>query len=113
MIKLPVILDDIKDRKTGDCILKFETRLLSDPEFIELRQLRGLEGKLIFDINEIQNEEEVLDSIDEDLETKSPSQRLRNVLYVYWQENKIEGKFKEFYATQMERIIQKIKNKLP
>lgn len=43
---------------------------------------------------------------------KTPSQRLRAVLYVYWQQNGGKGDFDSFYKRQMERIINKIKEKL-
>lgn len=50
-------------------------------------------------------------------EGKSKSQRLRNVLYLYWVnviEPINEGRnFNEFYAQEMERIIQHYKDKLP
>ena len=54
-----------------------------------------------------------LDALDLDLEdtTKTPSKRLRNVLYRLWvQEGK--GEFKDFYKTRMEILIVQIKNRL-
>lgn len=115
MIKLPAIFDNYSERKDRSTLIKFETRELTDSELLEIRSLKGLEGKLIFDINDLDQDEttEVLDSIDEDLGNKSPSQRLRSVLFVYWKENKLDKSFKDFYAQQMERIILTIKNKLP
>ena len=54
-----------------------------------------------------------LDSIDMDLEdnTKTPSKRLRNVLYRLY-EKEDNGEFKDFYKSQMERIINHFKGKL-
>ena len=45
---------------------------------------------------------------------KSPSQRLRAVLFVYWKEVKGgQGDFESFYRAQVERIIEQYKDKLP
>jgi hypothetical protein len=47
-------------------------------------------------------------------EIKSPSQRLRAVLFVYWKEiRKGQGDFEGFYRAQVERIIEQYKEKLP
>lgn len=44
---------------------------------------------------------------------KSPSERLRNVLWVYWKENmKGEGEFETFRKGYMNKIIDNIKEKL-
>ena len=55
-----------------------------------------------------------IDSIDLDLEDnrKSPSQRLRNVLYILWDQGVKDVEFKEFYRNRMERLIEQIKNRL-
>lgn len=44
---------------------------------------------------------------------KSPSQRLRSTLFVWWKKNK-EGvlDFETFYRSQMDRIINQVKEKL-
>lgn len=43
---------------------------------------------------------------------KSPSQRLRSVLYIYWQQTKNKDDFELFYRRWMERAVDKIKEKL-
>lgn len=60
------------------------------------------------------NESELLDSLKSDLENqKTPSQRLRAVLYkLYEQDNKGYKDFGIFYAAEMERIIEHYKNKI-
>lgn len=51
--------------------------------------------------------------IDKDTETKSPSQRLRAVLYRYWEQNQNKHKeFDIFYRKQMEKWINQIKAEL-
>ena len=47
-------------------------------------------------------------------EIKSPSQRLRAIMFVYWKEVKGgQGDFEGFYRAQVERIIEQYKEKLP
>jgi hypothetical protein len=47
-------------------------------------------------------------------EIKSPSQRLRAVMFVVWKEVKgAKGDFESFYRAQVERIIEQYKEKLP
>lgn len=59
-------------------------------------------------------ETELLDSLKSDLEyQKTPSQRLRAVLYkIYEQDNKGYNDFGTFYAAEMERIIEHYKTKI-
>ncbi len=63
----------------------------------------------------LDNELKDLDSIDMDLEdtSKTPSKRLRSVLYRLWeQDSKLDTDFKSFYKTRMEKMIEQIKNRL-
>ena len=43
---------------------------------------------------------------------KSPSQRLRNVLYVMWEQKNLKDPFDDYYRKQMEIIINHFKSKL-
>ena len=43
---------------------------------------------------------------------KSHSQRLRAVLYIYWEHYKTTDTFEEYYKYIMEKIINHIKNKI-
>ena len=56
------------------------------------------------------NEMKVLDSLDPELKGKTPGQRLRNVLFVAWQQSPDGYKDSEsFYKAKMESIINSIK----
>ena len=45
-------------------------------------------------------------------ERKSPSQRLRSVLYVLFEQQGQKGEFQDYYRTQIEKIIDHLKSKL-
>lgn len=47
-----------------------------------------------------------------DTESKSPSQRLRSVLFVYYKQLNAKESFEDFYARQIELVIEKVKTKL-
>jgi hypothetical protein len=44
---------------------------------------------------------------------KSPSQRLRSVIFLLWKQTGEELPFEVFYTTKMEQIIDHLKSKLP
>lgn len=50
--------------------------------------------------------------VNADLESKTPSQRLRNVLYVLWEQSKVNEEFDSYYRRMMESLIEGVKRKL-
>lgn len=69
---------------------------------------------LIKDAGIIKEEESIIDSLEaKEHKVKTKSQRLRSVLYLIWKEKHSEKMTeKEFYESEMERIIDHYKNKL-
>jgi hypothetical protein len=43
---------------------------------------------------------------------KTPGQRLRGVLFVYWEQKKVKESFEVFYRAEIEKLISRIKEKL-
>jgi hypothetical protein len=43
---------------------------------------------------------------------KTKSQKLRNVIFIYWTQKGSKGEFNDFYDKQMDRIIDRIKESL-
>ena len=43
---------------------------------------------------------------------KSPAQRLKAILFVYWNQNGSKGDFEDFYKDYIEKIIENIREKL-
>ena len=114
VIKLPIIVSSVRDLQDRSCKLGLVTRELSDDEFIVLRNLRGLEAWCILDVNPIQETE--IPKEQAEVERKSSSQRLRNCIYVLWNQlknrDKVKIDFESYYTQAMEGLIQKVKNKL-
>ena len=68
---------------------------------------------LIKDADITPDEESTIDNIDQDINTKTPSQRLRSVLFLmHKNDNEGSPDFKDFYRLKMEKVINHFKSKL-
>lgn len=68
---------------------------------------------LIKDTDVTPDEESIIDNIDLDINTKTPSQRLRGVFYLLHQiDNEGSPDFKDYYRLKMDKIINHFKSKL-
>jgi hypothetical protein len=113
MIK-QVTLDRANRKKDKSVSLTFITELeQSSSEFMEIDSNLDKHGVIYFKTNGKLTEEEVeqIDKVDIQAEGKTKSQRLRNVLFIYNQQNG-DKDFKEFYADEMEKVIEHYKGKL-
>lgn len=120
-IVLPVILEACVVKKDKSASLRFTTALeLRAKENAEFFENMHQTGVLYFRAGTEEVPMEALDEIDLDLgdKTKTPSKRLRNVLYKVWEmgDDKHGGfgtkTFKVWYAEQMEVLINHFKKKL-
>lgn len=109
------VFDTYRVRKDGSAILCFETGELTAPDVASLHILRNSVGVVGFSRRSSLSDKEIkeLETIDAEIESKSKSQRLHNVLYVLFQQQP-EGytDFKQFYADRMEKLIQQIRTRL-
>ena len=109
-----VTLDRSSRKKDKSVSLTFITELeQSSAEFMEIDSNLDKHGVIYFKTNGKLTEEEVeqIDNVDIQAEGKTKSQRLRNVLFIYNQQNNNKD-FKEFYADEMEKVIEHYKSKL-
>lgn len=113
-ILLPAIINPPRIRKDRSCAISFDTRELSAEEIFTILSLSQNEGWLAF----TPNKEEIPDTPDEraEVDEKSPSERLKAVLYVLWKQQTEKGKyvglFESFRRERMEQLIEVIKSKL-
>jgi len=94
----------------GGLSIGFHTNELDSEEKVAVMDMHNEAGWLLFQPNEIA-EADVPDKQAE-LETKTPSQRLRAVLFVYWKQTTPEETFEVFYCRKMEAIIDSVKGRL-
>lgn len=116
-----VTLDRCNRRKDKSVSISFITQLEESPEgLMEIDKLLNDSGVLYFKSNGNLTKEEIkaLEDVEIEVEGKSKSQRLRNVLYVYYQqlsnstEYYTDNTFDLFYSKEMEKIIEHYKSKL-
>jgi len=116
MIVINAILESFRSLKDKTIKLSFETQEPTAEQIQAIANSSQKYGYLIFSGTKLTNEQ--LDAIDKaknDLydSSKTPSKRLRNVLYVWYeQDNKGYKTFEDYYLYQMERIINNVKDKL-
>lgn len=117
MLKIPAQLDTWRELKDGSASLKFITRELRIDEILEIRKYKGQEGKLLFDLKDIDDAELQNIDITDELNPKTEAQKLRELLWVackYELEHKpTQQEFKDYYHVWMEKIRNAIKKNLP
>ena len=114
---LPVSVETIATRHDGSVKIVMGTYELNTQSAVKLFDLRKSEALMYLSSDNILQEE--LDALDgfkldaEKTDGKTPSQRLRAVLYVYWKQHKQKDiEFDIFYLKYMNRTIDRIKDKL-
>lgn len=118
LFTIPATLDKYQSLICRSAKLIFSTQEnLTDDDIASMATSVGEYGWLVFlneqaspnDINEIIKNLPKLQKNDDE---KTPSERLRAVLFVYWKKvKKKEGDFELFYRSFIEDIIKKVKEK--
>jgi len=116
MIVINAQLESFRSLKDKTIKLSFETQ---EPTAEQIQQIANNSqkfGYLVFSGNQLTEEQlNAIDKAKNDLydNQKTPSKRLRNVLYVWYeQDNKGYNTFEDYYLYHMERIIENVKSKL-
>lgn len=115
MILLPAQIEGIQSRKDKTIKLTIGTQELSPSQAADLFQLNQQFCYFAIKVETFQkNEIEDLNSFKADLETnKTPSQRLRGILYLnYEKDNEGYKDFTTYYVSKMEMICDHYKTKL-
>ena len=110
-LRLEVLMTGFSSRVDRSLGVRMVTPELSTEEKVALMGLQNLLCEvLIFpkdekDVDVMKVEKEVIH--------KSPAQRMRSVIFLLWKQTDEEMPFEIFYADTMEKIIEKLKSKLP
>lgn len=111
-ISSQIIITGVRAKVDGSLGLSLSTPELTPMEKTVFMELMNLSCRAVFTpIDEPGVPENV--SIDKEANEKSPSQRLRGVLFRLWEQNPMGFKtFEEYYRIQMDKLIEKIKERL-
>ena len=109
-IQFPALLANLTTKADGSLKITIETRELSGQNAGELLSYRLQEGYVTFTPNAVNTVSVPKEAVETG--QKTPSQRLRGVLYVYWEQKGKNGTFDEFYRSELEKLIEHIKEKL-
>ena len=110
-IQLPAILTGFATKVDGGASVRFSTNELTDNDVLELKRRQGKFGFLLFKENEFTTNDLPKEQAED--KNKTPSKRLRAVLFVMWQQKgKPAGDFESYYLYQMDKIIEHYKTGL-
>ena len=113
IVLLPAIFTKMTPRKDKSWKLEIETRELQGDEVRIMAERLGTEGYWANSPNSDIEATDVPDTAaDAGLEGKSPSQRLRSVIFVLWKQKGGKGDFDSYYRMSLERLIDYIKAEL-
>ena len=97
----------------GSLSINIHTQELPDDTMMKIFNLRKKPGMVMISSDSISQEEvKLVEEYTSEFDVgkgKTPSQRLRSVLYVVWEQGDQKYDFPIWYETQMERIINKSK----
>ena len=112
-VLLPAQLTKISSRSDRSYKMEFSTRELSGGDAAMLLDNLMSEGYLLYSpTSDIDESDVPKEKADSGLGTKTPSQRLRAVLYIFWEQSGRRGSFEDYYRVQMEKVIDQVKERL-
>lgn len=111
--QVPATLEGVSLLKDGGVSVRFHTNELPPSEKTLLTSYFQKFGWMLFSEQEHDEDTLNLEEIRKDTGGKTPSQRLRSVLFIlYQQSGQTDKTFEQFYAQQMERFINLVKQNL-
>lgn len=110
MIKLACYLTGFSSKTDGSASLRFSTQELSAEDFGELKRSLNAYGWMVFRENEISLDDIPTEDVED--KNKTPSKRMRSVIFVLWKQKGSNGDFEVFYRNAIEKFIERVKNEL-
>lgn len=112
-IQVPATIEGVSTLKDGGLSVRLHTQELATTEKTTVLEQQGKFGWFLFAEQEFDENELELEQIRKDTGGKTPSQRLRAVLYIAYQQSGQHDKtFEQYYLQQMERFINRVKGAL-
>ena len=105
------ILDKVESKKDDSWMIRIATNELDDEDALHLKRNVNKQGYFFFaqaPFSEVIIPEVKLG----EFETKTPSERMRAVIWRIWEANGKKGNAEDYYKSTMEKIIDQLKEKL-
>lgn len=109
-IELNAIIGSVRSKVDRSLSISLSTPELSPTDMAEIMNLQGINLTCL--LTPLDEQDAPKYKVDKELERKSPSTRLRGVLFLVWKSGGEQGTFDSFYLTAMNNIIDKFKEKL-
>jgi hypothetical protein len=90
----------------------YVSKEIASEEKAKIFDLEQKEGWFLFSENSIQPKDVPKDNAEFGTSRKTPSERLYNVMFVYWNQNYSNTDFNDWRRTEMEKLIESYKAKL-
>jgi len=110
IIQLSGIISSMSYCSDGGMRVGLHTNEMTNDEKNELQKYFQQFGYILFKPTEFQNSDIPKESIED--KTKSPSKRLRAVLYIWYQQSGSKNDFEILYRQKIEDMINIVKSKL-
>jgi len=110
-IQTDAIFSSFGSRVDGSLSFRGQTPELSSEEKVALMDLGGRNVVLLIQPKDVVPDG-VLNVNKKILDFKTPSQRLRAILFVEWKQQKPDCTFEQHYVTAIDRIIERVKEHL-
>lgn len=109
-LETPAIITSLSSKSDGSLGLRVATPELSAEEKVAFMSLQNMNVKMTIEPTDEKFTDKI--KVEKGLDGKSPSQRLYNVLYVYYKQVKSIDEFDVFYKRHMESLIDTYKSRL-
>lgn len=113
-ILIAAVVDKITTLKDNSVKMTLDTQELTPARAGELFTLRNSLATVYISPAEITSREMAqVDAIEPEMPGKSPSQRMRNTLFILWkQDHEGYNEFDSYYKAKMEKFIEELKNNI-
>lgn len=110
VFQVPAVVEGVSPLKDGGMSLRFHTQEIKERDKVKLMGFYQQFGYLQFSNTPVKNIPK--DTPIREAGAKTPSQRMRAVMFVYWKQHHSDIDFDVWYAQRVEQIINKYKEQL-
>ena len=109
-IVLDAVLSGFRSRKDRSMGFSVSTPELEIAHKVALMELEGINVRVLLEPKDYTVESKVV--VDKEIHSKTPSERLRSVLYIKFKQQSEVKDFTEYYLKEMDRVIETEKSTL-